>query len=110
MRAKQDKRGKQDKLINISYREHKARTANVSTNEVAFRSTGAMAPSRKPNAWMQRNAARVRIWIEEGVIDNAESDHLSQCVFDRMTAHERVSTTSRRVITEYNEEALENFP
>jgi hypothetical protein len=68
-----------------------------------------MAPNKKPNAWLQRNAARVRIWVEEGVIDKAEADHLSKCVFDRMTAHNRAPRTSRRVITPYDEGALTKF-
>jgi hypothetical protein len=68
-----------------------------------------MAPNKKPNAWLQRNAARVRIWVEEGVIDNAEADRLSQCIFDKMTAHDRAARTSRRVITPYDEGALTKF-
>jgi hypothetical protein len=43
------------------------------------------------------------------VIDSAEADHLSQCVFDKMTAHERAARTSRRVITPYDEGALMKF-
>jgi hypothetical protein len=68
-----------------------------------------MAPSRKPSGWMQRNAARVRIWIEEGVLENAEADRLSQGIFDRMTTHQRTANTSRRVVTEYDELALVKF-
>jgi hypothetical protein len=68
-----------------------------------------MAPNKKPNAWLQRNAARVRIRVEEGVTDNAEADNLSQRVFDRMTAHDRAARTSRRVITRYDEGALMKF-
>jgi hypothetical protein len=68
-----------------------------------------MAPNKKLNAWLQRNAARVRIWVEEGVIDNAEANNLSQRVFNRMTAHDRAARTSRRVITPYDEGALMKF-
>jgi hypothetical protein len=68
-----------------------------------------MAPSRKPSGWMQRNAARVRIWIEEGVLENAEADRLSQGIFDRMTPHQRMANTLRRVVTEYDEQALVKF-
>jgi hypothetical protein len=68
-----------------------------------------MAPAKKPSGWLQRNAARVRIWIEEGVLENAEADRLSQGVFDRMTEHQRTANTSRRIVTEYDEQALAKF-
>jgi hypothetical protein len=68
-----------------------------------------MAPAKKPSGWLQRNAARVRIWIEEGVLENEEADRMSQGVFDRMTEHQRTANTSRRIVTEYDEQALVKF-
>jgi hypothetical protein len=68
-----------------------------------------MAPAKKPSGWLQRNAARVRIWIEEGVLENEEADRMSQGVFDRMTEHQRTANTSRRIVTPYDEQALLKF-